>query len=78
MQLMKYATSRHSADDHLHAGGECVESEVVSCRRSLGSTGVSGCRHQVHHLWQPPRGQQGIWQGLQRSGGHLSQAGARL
>ncbi len=44
----------------------------------MGCVGVSRCRHSVHHIWVPPGGQQGVWQGLQRPGGHLPQAGARL
>ncbi len=44
----------------------------------MGCVGVSRCRHSVHHIWLPPGGQQGVWQGLQRPGGHLPQAGARL
>ncbi len=44
----------------------------------MGCAGVPRCRHPVHHVWVPPGGQQGVWQGLQRPGGHLPQAGARL
>ena len=37
----------------------------------MGGVGISRCRHQVHHLWQPPCGQQGVWQGLPCPGWHL-------
>lgn len=48
------------------------------CRSSMGSAGVSRCRHQVHHLWEPAGGQQGVWQGLQRPGRHLPPPRPRL
>ena len=50
---------------------KCSADGLPCNRCCVGCTGVPRCRHPVHHLWVPPGGQQGVWQGIQRPGGHL-------
>ncbi len=42
----------------------------------MGCAAVPTGRHPVHHLWQPPRGQQGLQEGLPHPGGHIPAPGA--
>ena len=53
------------------AGCCCLSCNFCNCRCNLGSIAVPSGGHQVHHLWQPSSGQQGLQARLPHFGWYL-------
>ena len=49
----------------------------MACRRGMVGNRIPGCGREVHHLWEPARGQPQVQEGLPRPGRHQPAPGVR-